>query len=178
MGGGPGAAGARRSSSTAFDQLAAYVVVASWRTSNHALSPSPERVIRRWLPELSSQPAEKHGKGGTPDPVGRVVTSETASAATQREYIVSLIGALLGYALTLFIVLLIARLVLDWAGIVAGGPAWVSRARALTHAGTEPVIAPVRRVLRPVRAGGLSIDLAFTVVFVAALLLRSIAFNL
>lgn len=90
----------------------------------------------------------------------------------------SLIGILLGYALTAFILLLIARLVLDWAGVVARSPHWVSRARALTHAGTEPVIAPVRRVLRPVRAGGLSIDLAFTVVFVAALILRSIAFSL
>jgi YggT family protein len=54
----------------------------------------------------------------------------------------------------------------------------VSRARALTHAGTEPVISPVRRVLPPVRTGGLSIDLAFTAVFVVALILRSIAFSL
>ncbi len=90
----------------------------------------------------------------------------------------SLIGALLGYALTAFVLLLIVRLVLDWAGVVAQSPRWVSRARTLTHAGTEPVIAPVRRVLRPVRAGGISIDLAFTVVFIAALILRSIAFSL
>jgi YggT family protein len=48
----------------------------------------------------------------------------------------------------------------------------------LTHAWTEPVIGRVRRVLRPVRAGGLSIDLAFTAVFIAALILRSIAFSL
>jgi YggT family protein len=33
-------------------------------------------------------------------------------------------------------------------------------------------------VLRPVRAGGVAIDLAFTVVFFAALILRSIAFAL
>ena len=90
----------------------------------------------------------------------------------------SLIGTLLGYALTAFVVLLIVRLVLDWAGAVADVPQWVRRARALTHAGTEPVIAPVRRVLRPVRVGALSIDLAFTAVFVAALILRSIAFSL
>jgi YggT family protein len=90
----------------------------------------------------------------------------------------SLIGTLLGYALTAFVLLLIARLVLDWAGVVTNGPRWVSQARALTHAGTEPVIAPVRRVVRPVRAGGLSIDLAFTVVLIAALILRLIAFSL
>lgn len=90
----------------------------------------------------------------------------------------SLIGTLLGYALTVFVLLLIARLVLDWAGVLTSGPRWVGQARALTHSGTEPVIAPVRRVLRPVRAGGLSIDLAFTAVFIAVLILRSIAFSL
>lgn len=90
----------------------------------------------------------------------------------------SLIGALLGYALTAFVLLLVARLVVDWAGVLANSPRWVNRARQLTHAGTEPVIAPVRRVLRPMRAGGLSIDLAFTAVFISALILRSIAFGL
>ena len=90
----------------------------------------------------------------------------------------SLIGTLLGYALSAFILLLIVRLVLDWAQLVANGPGWVDRVRALTHAATEPVIWPVRRVLPPVRAGGLSVDLAFTAVFVVALILRSIAFSL
>jgi YggT family protein len=90
----------------------------------------------------------------------------------------SLIGALLGYALSVFVVLLIARMILDWAGVLGNSPGWAYRARRLTHAGTEPVIAPVRRVLRPMRAGGFSIDLAFTAVFIAALILRSIAFSL
>jgi YggT family protein len=90
----------------------------------------------------------------------------------------SVVGALLGYALTLFLFVMIARVVLDWAGVVSRGPLWVSRARALTHAGTEPVIAPVRRVLRPIRAGGLSIDLAFTAVFILAVIFRSVAFSL
>lgn len=89
-----------------------------------------------------------------------------------------IIGTLLGYALTVFMLLLIARAVLDWTGVVANGPSWTARTRTLTHAVTEPVIAPVRRRLRPVRAGGFSIDLAFTLVFVVALILRSIAFSL
>ncbi len=90
----------------------------------------------------------------------------------------SLVGTVLGYALTAFLLLLIARLILDWVGVLTNAPPWVSRVRRLTHAGTEPVIAPVRRVLRPVRAGGLSIDLAFTAVLVLVLILREIAFNL
>ncbi|MEV4261093.1 YggT family protein [Kribbella sp. NPDC049584] len=90
----------------------------------------------------------------------------------------SLIGALVGYVLSAFILLLIVRMVLDWTGVLAGGPQWVGRVRGVTHAWTEPVIAPVRRRLRPVRAGGMAFDLAFTAVFFAALILRSIAFSL
>jgi len=90
-----------------------------------------------------------------------------------------IIGTLLGFVLTVFIVLMIARMVLDWTGLLSrGGSPWVRRARVIAHAGTEPVIAPVRRVLRPVRAGGLSIDLAFTAVFIVALILRGVAFGL
>lgn len=89
-----------------------------------------------------------------------------------------LVGTLLGYVLTAFVLVMLVRLVLDWAGVVTRGPTGVSRARVVTHALTEPVVAPVRRVLRPVRAGGLSIDLAFTAVFIVALILRSVAFSL
>ncbi|WP_018680837.1 YggT family protein [Actinokineospora enzanensis] len=88
------------------------------------------------------------------------------------------IGILVGYALTAFILLLVARMVLDWAAMAGRGPAWVGRARTFTRATTEPAIAPVRRVVPPVRAGGIGIDLAFTIVFVVALVLRSIAFAL
>jgi YggT family protein len=90
----------------------------------------------------------------------------------------SLIGALVGYVLSAFILLLIVRMVLDWTGVLANGPQWVGRVRGVTHAWTEPVIAPVRRRLRPVRAGGMAFDLAFTAVFFAALILRSVAFSL
>ena len=90
----------------------------------------------------------------------------------------SLIGALAGYVLSAFILLLIVRMVLDWTGVVAGGPQWVGRVRSVTHAWTEPVIGPVRRRVRPLRVGAVAFDLAFTLVFVAALILRSIAFSL
>ncbi|MEV6557927.1 YggT family protein [Nocardia sp. NPDC051756] len=89
----------------------------------------------------------------------------------------SLIGTLIGYALTVFIVLLLARMVFDWMAALGNNPSWANRPRELTHAATEPVIAPVRRVLQPIRAGGLSIDLAFTAVFIVALVLRGIAFS-
>ncbi|AFT99913.1 YggT family protein [Nocardia brasiliensis] len=90
----------------------------------------------------------------------------------------SLIGTLLGIVLTVFILLMLARLVLDWIGVLGNSPAWSGKARDVTHAATEPVIAPVRKVLPPIRAGGLSIDLAFTAVFIVALILRAVAFSL
>jgi YggT family protein len=90
----------------------------------------------------------------------------------------SAVGTLLGYLLTLFVLVMIARMILDWVGVLRSSPPWVGRARRLTHVGTEPVIAPVRRVLPPVRAGGIGVDLAFTLVFIVAIILRQVAFSL
>ncbi|MBP2478569.1 YggT family protein [Crossiella equi] len=84
-----------------------------------------------------------------------------------------MLGFVLGWILTLFILVLIARVIADWATTLeARGEFW-AQARRFTHTVTEPVIAPVRRILPPVRFGSFGLDLAFTVVFVAALLLRS-----
>jgi len=91
----------------------------------------------------------------------------------------SALGNLVGVLLTLFLIVLVARLVLDWAVTLAGRmPSWSFRARGITHRVTEPVIAPVRRVVRPVRAGGVAFDLAFTIVFLAVVVLQSVAFSL
>ncbi|MFC4127653.1 YggT family protein [Nocardia rhizosphaerae] len=90
----------------------------------------------------------------------------------------SLIGTLIGYVLTVFLLLLLARMVLDWADILGKLPPLALRARSAVHAATEPVIAPVRRLLPPIRFGNSAIDLAFTVVFIAVLILRAIAFRL
>jgi YggT family protein len=91
----------------------------------------------------------------------------------------SVIGTLLGFVLLLFLIVLVARAVLDWTGVLgAGAEGWVGRARQLSHTMTEPVLGPVRRVLKPVRVGSVQIDLAFTVVFFAALVLRSVVVSL
>jgi len=89
-----------------------------------------------------------------------------------------IVGLVIGYALSAFLLVLIARLVVDWAGLLTSGASWLPRARELTHAATEPVLAPVRNVLRPIRAGGVSIDVAFVVVFFLVLMARSLAFSL
>lgn len=54
------------------------------------------------------------------------------------------VGVLLG----LVLLALVARMVLDWVGVLApGGGRWSIPARRVAHAVTEPVLAPVRRVL-------------------------------
>lgn len=90
----------------------------------------------------------------------------------------SLVGAVIGWVLTAFIVVLVVRVVVDWAAVATNIPPWARRVRMVTHATTEPVIAPVRRVAKPIRAGGVAFDLAFTIVLLVALILRSIAFAL
>jgi YggT family protein len=91
---------------------------------------------------------------------------------------VSVIGSLLGLVLLLFLVALVVRAVLDWTSVLASGGQGVARAREISHRVTEPVIGPVRRVLPPVRLGGVQLDLAFTVVFIATLILRSLVSSL
>ncbi len=87
----------------------------------------------------------------------------------------SALGSLLSLVLLLFLLVLIARAVLDWVGVLTPSRGdGVRRAREVTHRLTEPVIGPVRRVVRPVPVGGAQIDLAFTLVFVATLILRSL----
>jgi YggT family protein len=91
----------------------------------------------------------------------------------------SAIGALLGTVLLLFQLVLLARVAVDWIAVLSSGPEpeWRRTARRITHGATEPVIAPVRRVLPPIRAGSVGIDLAFIVVFIAAVLLRQVVMS-
>jgi YggT family protein len=86
------------------------------------------------------------------------------------------VAGLLGIVLLLFELVLIARMVVDLVGVLSpvGGRSGLYQARRITHGITEPVIGPVRRVLKPVRLGSVSIDLAFTAVFVAVIVLRTI----
>ncbi len=86
----------------------------------------------------------------------------------------SVIGSLLGLILLVFLIVLVVRAVLDWTSVLASAGQRVERAREVSHRLTEPVIGPVRRVLPPVRIGSVQVDLAFTVVFLATVVLRSL----
>lgn len=53
---------------------------------------------------------------------------------------------------------LFARIVLEWIPVSADHP--VARLRSTLRLITEPVLAPVRRLIPPVRAGGMALDLS------------------
>ena len=85
--------------------------------------------------------------------------------------------ALVSLVLLLVQLLLVARAVLDWS-VALAGPSVAGSLRYRLTAGvtavTEPILAPVRRVIPPLRLGGFSLDLAFIVVFFAIVLIRSL----
>ena len=88
-------------------------------------------------------------------------------------FVIGIVAALL----LLFQFVLIVRAILDWTNQLGSRPTPGSvRARAteITHAVTEPVLAPVRKVMPPLRLGTVALDLSFIVVFVVVLLLREL----
>ena len=89
-------------------------------------------------------------------------------------------GAVLAFvSVTLLLVqlLFVVRAVLDW-GVALAGPSTAGSFRSRLYAGvrglTEPILAPVRRVVPPLRLGNFSIDTAFLVVFLVIVLIRSL----
>ncbi|MBV9060475.1 MAG: YggT family protein [Pseudonocardiales bacterium] len=85
---------------------------------------------------------------------------------------------LAGLVLLLFELLLIGRVVVDLASNPAGpGPGYgevLGPAHRVIYRLTEPVLAPVRRVVRPVRIGGVLLDLSVTLVFIAVVVVQQL----
>lgn len=72
---------------------------------------------------------------------------------------------LVRYILWAYVVVLFARALLSWFPVHAGSPL-LPVIRVLDRL-TEPVLAPIRRILPPVRAGGMAIDLSIIVAIIA-----------
>jgi YggT family protein len=73
---------------------------------------------------------------------------------------------ILAVLVEIFVVVLIVRALLSWFPVRPGSPL-IPVQRALA-AVTEPVLRPIRRILPPVRAGGMAIDLSILVVILVA----------
>ena len=87
------------------------------------------------------------------------------------------VGVVLHYAIWLFIVLLLVRLVVDWIQVFARS--WTPRGAGLVvletvYTVTDPPIVAFRRVFRPVRIGSVSLDLSFLAVLLVCYLLLAL----
>ena len=67
--------------------------------------------------------------------------------------------------LQLYLVLLMARIIMTWFPI----DPWTRMGKVVRHLGTatDPVLRPVRRIIPPLRVGGMGIDLSPIIVIVA-----------
>ena len=84
-------------------------------------------------------------------------------------------------ALLLFLVALVIRLIFDWVQMFARG--WRPRGAALVAAHavysvTDRPIKLLRRLIPPLRLGGISLDLGFLLLFVAVTIAMSVAKSL
>ena len=69
------------------------------------------------------------------------------------------------YILQAYVIVLIVRALVSWFPMTAGSPL-IPVVRVLDRV-TEPVLAPIRRILPPLRAGGMAIDLSIIVAIFA-----------
>jgi YggT family protein len=68
------------------------------------------------------------------------------------------------YLLEAYIIVLFARVILSWFPINPGTP--LASVMRVLYALTEPVLAPIRRVLPPMRMGGMGLDLSPLIVLI------------
>lgn len=73
---------------------------------------------------------------------------------------------IIAYLVEAYVLVLILRALLSWLP-ARPGSALYRVVRALDRV-TEPVLRPIRRVLPPIRAGGMGIDLSIIVVIIVA----------
>jgi len=88
---------------------------------------------------------------------------------------VSPVQRLICVALTIFSVILLAKVILSWLPMLgvrmpSSGPARV--ALGLIDDVTEPVLRPLRKMISPVRMGAVGLDMSVLVLFVILLVTR------
>ena len=90
---------------------------------------------------------------------------------------VSIVATIIYVALNIFVVVMWARFVLDLVAMLARQ--WRPRGFVLVLAElvytiTDPPVKAVRRVVPPLRAGGIVIDFSWSIVLIAAIILGAI----
>ena len=85
------------------------------------------------------------------------------------------LGLVIELVLYVFLILLLSRFAVDWIQMFARS--WVPHGPLLVvlegvYTATDPPVNAVRRILPPLRLGGMAIDLSFIVVLLIVYLLR------
>jgi YggT family protein len=91
--------------------------------------------------------------------------------------VLSLIGQIIYAVLFTFIVLLFVRLIVDWIQMFARS--WTPRGPVLVvlegvYSVTDPPVKALRKVLPPLRLGGVAIDLSFVALLLICYILLSL----
>lgn len=81
-----------------------------------------------------------------------------------------MISAIICWLLGLYLLILLAHVIFSW---VPRPPEPLQPVVAGVRALTEPVLAPLRRLIPPVRLGGAALDISILIVFFALSILRS-----
>ena len=87
------------------------------------------------------------------------------------------VAAVLYYLLTVFLVLLFLRLIFEYVFLLARNfrpSGLLVLLLELIYTVTDPPLKVLRRVLPPLRIGGVSLDLAFLVLFILVTILRGV----
>jgi YggT family protein len=90
---------------------------------------------------------------------------------------VQLIGSVLSTLLFAFLLLLIARLVMEYVFLFARSfrpSGFFAVILEAVYSVTDPPLRALRRVIPPLRIGGISLDLSFIVLFLLVQVLRSL----
>ena len=93
----------------------------------------------------------------------------------------NVVGNVLQYALLVFLLLLIFRLVMEYVFMFARQyrPAGaVAIALELAYSATDPPLKALRRVIPPLRVGNVSLDLGFMVLFAGTYILMNVVGSL
>jgi YggT family protein len=72
---------------------------------------------------------------------------------------------------TAYFLVLVARIIFSWIPVSSDSP--VASLQRLVYALTEPVLAPLRRVIPPIGGGGMAFDLSPLIVFLALSLIMN-----
>ncbi len=89
----------------------------------------------------------------------------------------SLLGQVIELVLGVYIVLLFVRFIVDWIQVFARS--WTPRGPVLVilegvYSATDPPIKALRKVLPPIRLGGIALDLSFIAVLLICYILLSL----